>query len=82
MPENTLLYTAKCQVRTLYPGRRFGTMPPAKSCCCSKSGRLDLNLFGQLWTESLRYHNNLAYQHEVTQVRLAAEWLLVNLDSL
>lgn len=37
---------------------------------------------GQLWSESLRYHNNLAYQHEVTKVRLAAEWLLVNLDSL
>jgi hypothetical protein len=36
---------------------------------------------GRLWNESLRYHNNLAYQHEVTQVRLAAEWLLVNLDS-
>jgi len=37
---------------------------------------------GELWNESLRYHNNLAYQHEVTKVRLAAEWLLVNLDSL
>lgn len=37
---------------------------------------------GELWKESLRYHNNLAYQHEVTKVRLAAEWLLVNLDSL
>ena len=37
---------------------------------------------GQLWSESLRYHNNRAYQHEVTKVRLATEWLLVNLDSL
>lgn len=37
---------------------------------------------GALWSESLRYHNNLAYQYEVTQVRLAAEWLLANLDSL
>ena len=37
---------------------------------------------GQLWNESLRYHDNLAYQHEVTRVRLATEWLLVNLGSL
>ncbi len=37
---------------------------------------------GQLWNESLRYHNNLAYQHEVTQIRLATEWLLIKLDSL
>jgi hypothetical protein len=37
---------------------------------------------GQLWSEILRYHNNLAYPHEVTQVRLSAEWLLANLDSL
>jgi len=33
-----------------------------------------------LWSETLRYHKNLAYPHEVTQVRLAAEWLLANLD--
>ncbi len=37
---------------------------------------------GRLWSETLRYHNNLAYQYEVTQVRLCAEWLLVNLGSL
>jgi hypothetical protein len=33
---------------------------------------------GQLWRETLRYSGNLAYSHEVTQVRNAAEWLLVN----
>ena len=37
---------------------------------------------GELWNESLRYLSNLAYQHEVTKVRLAAEWLVVNLESL
>ena len=37
---------------------------------------------GELWNESLRYHNNVAYQHEVTKVRLAAEWLLANLESI
>ena len=37
---------------------------------------------GELWNESLRYHKNLAYLYEVTKVRLATEWLLVNLDSL
>jgi hypothetical protein len=31
-----------------------------------------------LWRETLRYHKNIAYVHEVTQVREAAEWLLTN----
>lgn len=37
---------------------------------------------GQLWNETLRYHKNRAYLHEVRQVRLAAEWLLINSDYL
>jgi hypothetical protein len=32
----------------------------------------------QLWNETLRYHKNKPYSHEVTRVREAAEWLLVN----
>jgi len=39
-------------------------------------------LVGQLWSESLRYHKNLAYWFEVNQVREAAEWLLANSDVL
>src|SRR4051794_30824942 len=30
---------------------------------------------GQLWREILRYHKNLAYLHEMRQVRDATEWL-------
>jgi hypothetical protein len=37
---------------------------------------------GQLWSESLRYHKNVAYLYEMNQVREAAEWLLVNSDTL
>ena len=37
---------------------------------------------GQLWSETLRYHRNIAYLHEVTQVRQAAEWFLVYADVL
>lgn len=37
---------------------------------------------GLLWNETLRYHKNVAYLHEVTQVRLSAEWLLANLETL
>ena len=37
---------------------------------------------GQLWSESLRYHNNMAYVYEMNQVLEAAEWLLLNLDVL
>jgi hypothetical protein len=36
----------------------------------------------QLWSETLRYHNNFPYPHEVRQVREAAEWFLVNSDVL
>ena len=35
--------------------------------------RLDL-----LWSESLRYHKNVAYGHEVRRVKNAVEWLLVH----
>jgi hypothetical protein len=33
---------------------------------------------GQLWNETLRYHKNFAYAHEVRQMRKAVEWLLAN----
>jgi hypothetical protein len=29
-----------------------------------------------LWNETLRYHKNIAYRHEVERVREAAGWLL------
>jgi hypothetical protein len=37
---------------------------------------------GQFWSESLRYHKNVAYEYELNQVRAAAEWLLVNSHAL
>jgi hypothetical protein len=37
---------------------------------------------GQLWSERLRYHKNVAYLYEINQVHEAAEWLLVNSDTL
>ncbi|MEX0704926.1 MAG: hypothetical protein WD069_22695 [Planctomycetales bacterium] len=36
----------------------------------------------QLWNETLRYHKNRAYLHEVRQVREAASWLLANSEEL
>jgi len=32
----------------------------------------------QVWSETLRYHKNYAYPHEVRRVREAAEWYLSN----
>lgn len=37
---------------------------------------------GQLWSEMLRYHRNVAYLYEMSRVREAAEWLLVNSNAL
>jgi hypothetical protein len=34
------------------------------------------------WSESLRYHKNVAYLHEVKRVKKSAEWFLVNSDLL
>src|SRR5947209_3816060 len=33
---------------------------------------------GQLWRETLRYHKNRAYLHEVRQVREVTAWRLVH----
>ena len=37
---------------------------------------------GLLWSVTLRYHKNVAYLHEMTQVRLSVEWLVANLETL
>ncbi len=37
---------------------------------------------GLHWSESLRYHKNIAYEFEMKEVREAAEWLLANSDLL
>jgi hypothetical protein len=39
-------------------------------------------IIGQLWSEELRYHQNLAYLYEMNQVREAAEWLLAHSSAL
>ncbi len=33
-------------------------------------------IIGGLWSETLRYHKNIAYLHEVDRVRVASKWLL------
>jgi len=36
----------------------------------------------ELWRETLRYHKNVAYEHEVDHVRGAVSWLLSHEQSL
>jgi hypothetical protein len=36
----------------------------------------------ELWRETLRYHKNVAYTHEVGRVRTDTEWFLANSDVL
>jgi hypothetical protein len=36
----------------------------------------------QIWRETLRYHKNVAYLHEVRQMRGCVEWLLIHSDLL
>ena len=33
---------------------------------------------GMIWRETLRYHKNIAYAHELSQVRSASQWLMKN----
>ena len=56
------------------PGREFDPDTARQLQICGQR-------VGQLWSETLRYHNNIAYLFEVTQVRQATEWLLANLPS-
>ena len=35
-----------------------------------------------LWRETIRYHKNTAYRHEIAQARDAAEWLLIRSTDL
>lgn len=37
---------------------------------------------GSLWNETLRYHKNVAYLHEVRKVRESVEWLRANEEML
>jgi len=50
-----------------YPAATFGDEVLARS-----------GLLQRLWTEVLRYHENLAYSHEVEQVHEIANWFLLN----
>lgn len=61
--------------RASIPGRAYDADTGRQIQTCGQR-------IGLLWSETLRYHDNLAYPHEATQVRLAAEWLLANLPTL
>jgi hypothetical protein len=61
--------------RTAMPGAAY---PPPLMVEVQRCGQR----IGDLWRETLRYHKNVAYRHEVQRVREAAEWLLSNSDVL
>ena len=61
--------------RASTPGAAY---PPAFGLAVQTRGQR----IGQLWKETLRYHKNVAYLHEMRQVREAAEWLLANVSEL
>jgi hypothetical protein len=54
-----------------YTDLAFGSQVTAKA----------YTLYG-LWRETLRYHKNVAYPHELAQARDAAEWLLIRSSEL
>jgi hypothetical protein len=57
--------------RASIPGSAY---PPAFGLQVQQCGQL----VGQLWSETIRYHKNVAYLHEMQNVRDAAEWYLAN----
>jgi hypothetical protein len=57
--------------RAAWPGLAFPAAVGRQVQACGQR-------IGQLWSESLRYHKNVAYEYEMRQVREAAEWLLAN----
>ena len=61
--------------RAAMPGAAYGPPFGQEIQDCGQS-------IGQLWSETLRYHKNLAYLYEMNQVREAAQWLLANAHAL
>src|SRR5947209_17216833 len=61
--------------RAATPGAAYGQQFGQDVQACGQG-------IGQLWRETLRYHKNVAYSYEVSQVRDAAEWLLIHSDAL
>jgi hypothetical protein len=61
--------------RAAMPGAAYASRFGREVQACGRA-------IGQLWSETLRYHKNLAYVYEMNQVREAAEWLLVNTGAL
>ncbi len=62
-----LVSTRAATVGLAYPSAEFATNVLARGRRLQHS-----------WSETLRYHKNVAYPYEVEQVRTAAEWLLLN----
>jgi len=44
--------------------------------------RVHVEATASLWSESMRYHKNTAYPHEVGRVRESCEWVVENRDLL
>ncbi len=65
-----LLILTRAQTGTSYPSKLSLEVQ-------KRSQRIE-----HLWKETLRYHKNFAYQHEVRQVRESIEWFLVNSKNL
>jgi hypothetical protein len=61
--------------RAATPGAAYAPLFGQEVQACGQS-------IGQLWSETLRYHKNVAYLYEMNQVRTASEWLLVNWTAL
>jgi hypothetical protein len=59
-------------VRATTPGQAYPA--PAFEIEVQNWGRR----FEPLWRETLRYRKNIAYPHEVRQIREAADWLLIH----
>jgi hypothetical protein len=61
--------------RAATPGAAYGPPFGREVQACGQS-------ISQLWSETLRYHKNVAYPYEVNQVREATEWLLIHSHAL
>lgn len=57
---------------------------PTKAYTAEFGGAVQANgqRISQLWNETLRYHKNVPYPHEIRQIREAVEWLLVHSELL
>jgi len=80
-PPGGKLHNIECWALLLVAHRHFLGVP-YKALDFQQRLLGDARTIYQGWRESIRYHKNIAYPHELERIAKAAEWLIANASKL